>query len=152
VRGVVTVDGVPDEPADLDPDVLAGLVLAADLVPWPGGPVWNRVRLLLTVVIGVAMEIDSFADVSGALIVTRMDNGAMVQLTRSRWEDDRLLTYVRQQLAELTVGEFLDRWGVDPAALRDRPGRQDGADPHDSTNSQDGADPHDEAGPRDGAA
>ncbi|GAB3846071.1 hypothetical protein GCM10027610_063530 [Dactylosporangium cerinum] len=121
--------------------MLAGLVLAADLVPWPGGPgpVWGKVRALLTVAVRLALEIDSFAEFGGALVITRLDNGATVQLTGSRWEDKQLLTYVRLQLAELTAGEFLDRWGVDPAALRGGPGPRDEAGPRDGSGSQDGS-------------
>ena len=107
-----------DEPADLDLDVLAGLVLSADLVSAPAGPVWSRARALLQVALGVLVEDSDPIPPWGALIVTRIGTGAAVQLTRSRREDGELLAYVRRQLAELTVGQFLDRWGVDPADLR----------------------------------
>ncbi|MEV0129346.1 hypothetical protein AB0H83_12920 [Dactylosporangium sp. NPDC050688] len=107
-----------DEPVDLDLDVLAGLVLSADLVPRPAGRAWTRTRALLLLALAVVVEDGNPPTPWGALVVTRIDNGATVQLTRSRREDGELLAYVRQQLAELTVGEFLDRWGVDPADLR----------------------------------
>ncbi|MDG6107151.1 hypothetical protein Daura_32445 [Dactylosporangium aurantiacum] len=107
-----------DEPVDLDPDVLAGLVLSADLVPRPVSRAWANTRALLRIGLAVLMEEGDPPVPKGFLVVTRMDNGAAVRLTRSDHEDGALLAYVRQQLAELTVGEFLDRWGVDPADLR----------------------------------
>lgn len=106
------------QPLDLDPDVLAGLVLSADLVPRPVSRAWANTRALLRIGLAVLMEEGDPPVPSGALVVTRMDNGATVRLTGSWHEDGTLLAYVRQQLAELTLGEFLDRWSVDPAALR----------------------------------
>lgn len=104
----------------LDLNVLAGLVLTADLVPKPMSRLRIWTRMMLGLGLTVLMEEEGALEAQGVLLVTRPDNGVAVRLTRSDREDGELLAYVRTQLSELTVGEFLDRWGIDPGALEEQ--------------------------------
>jgi hypothetical protein len=111
---------------DLDRDAPAGEWLAADVVLPPTAGRWAAVRVFLA---GIALAIfdeqgsePGPPTLAGSLVVTRLDTGETVLETDLRLhpivDDDAgtdHLGYVRGQLEELTVGEFLDRWGVEPA-------------------------------------
>ncbi|GAA0901770.1 hypothetical protein GCM10009557_77790 [Virgisporangium ochraceum] len=105
-------------PPDPDPGSPAVLVLAAAIVGAPSASRWAFVRLFLTALVGVVADVSGpppRSPVLGDLEVTRRDTGATVLRVDGATAD--LLDHVRQQLDELTVAEFLDRWSVDPDAL-----------------------------------
>lgn len=104
-------------PPDIDPGSPAVLVLAAGIVNVPSASRWAFVRLFFSTLVGVVADLSTppQSPVLGDLEVTRRDTGATV--LRVGEATDELLAHVRQQLDELTVAEFLDRWSVDPDAL-----------------------------------
>ena len=100
-----------NDDGDLDPEALAALVLTAKMVNVTSALRWAWVRLFVTAV-GALFDIDRDAKspVLGDLAVVRRDTGATV--LRVDDADAETLAYVRRQLEELTVAEFLDRWNV----------------------------------------
>lgn len=104
-------------PPDIDPGSPAVLVLAAGIVNVPSASRWAFVRLFFTALVGVVADLStpSTSPVLGDLEVTRRDTGTTVLYVDGATAD--LLAHVRQQLDELTVAEFLDRWSIDPDVL-----------------------------------
>jgi len=105
----------------LDRAAPAADLLAAELVTSKSAGRWSGVRLLLVAAFGAVVDDSGATDgaapaatptVYGHLVVTRRDTGKEVLRTGTDAAEPDLLEHVRGQLAELTVGEFLDRWGV----------------------------------------
>ncbi|MEV0569209.1 hypothetical protein [Dactylosporangium sp. NPDC050588] len=109
---------------ELDLDAPAGEVLAADVVTTAKAGRWAVVRLLAAGVVQSLFD-DSIGPggpgtptVHGHLVVTRRDTGEVVLAVPLGLKPDLehgdadYLGYVQNQLDELTVGEFLDRWGT----------------------------------------
>jgi hypothetical protein len=105
-------------PPDIDLGSPAVLVLDAAIVNVPAAPRRAYVRLFFTALVGQILDLapEAGSPVLGELEVTRRDTGAPV--LRVDEADADLLIHVRRQLDELTVAEFLDRWGIDPLVLQ----------------------------------
>jgi hypothetical protein len=108
-------------PVDLDAP--AGQLLAAELVAPPPPGRWATVRRFLGALVRVATaDATDTLDHNDAaarrdLLVTRRDTGATVLRVEAGTADVETLQHVTIQLEELTVAEFLDRWGVGPSTL-----------------------------------
>jgi hypothetical protein len=106
----------------VDPDAPANRLLTADLVTPPPAGKWTGAGRFVGALVGVATGAANPEDAAARrdVLVTRRDTGATVLHVDSdinTGADETLLDHVRGQLDTLTLGQFLDRWGVDPAAL-----------------------------------
>jgi hypothetical protein len=97
----------------------AVLVLAADMVAPPSAGRWAAVRLLVAALTRGMLDLTDPGrpTIHGELVISRRDTGAAVLRLETDTFDGDFLAYVRSQLDELTVAEFLDRWEIDPAAF-----------------------------------
>jgi hypothetical protein len=109
----------------VDLDARASDVLAAEVVTAKKAGRWAAARLLVaSVLLAIVDDGASSAGtpaVHGDLVVTRKDTGEVVLTVavgfRPTVDESEVdyLGYVRRQLDELTAGEFLARWGAEPA-------------------------------------
>lgn len=107
---------------ELDLSARAGEVLDAEIVVPPNAGRWAAVRLFAAATFYAIFDDQgdspSTPTLDGFLVVTRRDTGeTMLQVDLSLRPavdepDIDYLGYVRRQFDELTVGEFLDKWGV----------------------------------------
>lgn len=100
----------------------AGHVLAAALVTPPPAQGWAAVRRFAGALVKVAADAANPEDAAARrdVLVTRRDTGAEVlRVDRDNGDPDGTVTlnHVQSQLDELTLGEFLDKWGLDPGTL-----------------------------------
>ena len=107
----------------VDRDAPAGRLLVAELVAPPPPGRWAAVRRFVGALVRVATAdaTDTLGPDDAAarrdLLVTRRDTGAPVLRVEAGTADVETLQHVTRQLEDLTVAEFLDRWGVDPTTL-----------------------------------
>lgn len=102
-------------------DAPACLVLAADMIIPRRAARWAYLRMTTKALVASLLDLTDPTDptgptrptVDGELIVTIRDTGAELLRTGT----DFPLAHVRSQLDEMTVAEFLARWGVDPGRL-----------------------------------
>lgn len=91
----------------------------------PSAGRWAAVRLVVAALSRGLLDLTEPGGptVHGHLIVSRRGTGTELLRMETDTFDADFLAYVRGQLDELTVGEFLDRWGIDPDLLNEGPGR-----------------------------
>jgi hypothetical protein len=96
-------------------DAPACLVLAADMIipRRAAGLAYLRMTAKALVFSLLDLTGSNSPTVDGELIITRRDTGAELLRTETGFP----LAHVRGQLDELTVAEFLTRWGIDPGRL-----------------------------------
>jgi hypothetical protein len=103
----------------------ACLVLAADMVAPASAGRWAAVRLVVAALTRGLLDLTEPGGpaVPGHLIISRRGTGTELLRMETDTFDAGFLAYVRSQLDELTVGEFLDQWGIDPDLLDEGRGR-----------------------------
>jgi hypothetical protein len=100
-----------------DPDTLACLLLTAGPASPSPAQRWASLARLVGELVADVPTDPHASGVPVDVIVARRDTGETVLRIDANTGDGELLQYVRRQLEELTVAEFLESWGVDPESL-----------------------------------
>jgi hypothetical protein len=103
----------------------AGKLLSAELVTPPPAGRWAGAGRFVGALVRVATDTANPEDAAARrdVLITRRDTGAellRVDADTNGTADEALLTHVQNQLDTLPLGEFLDRWGIDPQSLNDQ--------------------------------
>lgn len=100
----------------VDPDMLACLLLAAGHAAPSPPQRWATLARFITTLVADLPDTPEATGPRLDVVVTRRDTGQTVLRFNSE-TCDALLVHIRHQLDELTVAEFFDSWGLDPAIL-----------------------------------
>ncbi len=106
----------------IDLSVPAGQVLSADLTTPPPAATWAGAGRFVGALVRVATDTATPEDAAARrdVLITRKDTGAAVLQADADSNADAdavLLDHVRSQLDGLTLGQFLEKWGIAATSL-----------------------------------